>query len=118
MWRQSPLFRQMKNARAFEKNQKEQGQKDREVKKGQKEKAEREWKVMVKAYAVTVKEWEDECKGLMMEWVLKKNLPKKPAWLVKPKVPKTPQIPNVEAGPSGEPQESDNLSKSSSDGEE
>jgi hypothetical protein len=106
------------DARALEKNQKEQRQKDREAKKGQKEKAEREWKVMVEAYAVTVKEWEDECKRLMMERVLKKNLPKKPARPVKPKVPKTSQIPNVEAGPSGEPQESDDSSTSSSDGEE
>jgi hypothetical protein len=37
------------DARALEKNQKEQRQKDREAKKGQKEKAEREWKVMVEA---------------------------------------------------------------------
>ena len=64
----------------LEKNQKEQRQKDRETKKAQKEK---EWKVTVEAYVVTVKEWEDECKRLMMEQMLKKNLPKKPARLVK-----------------------------------
>jgi hypothetical protein len=60
---------------------------------------------MVEAYTVTVKEWKDECKRLMMEQVLKKNLPKTPAQPMKLKVPKTLQISNVEARSSREPLE-------------
>ena len=73
---------------------------------------------MIEAYTVKVKEWEDECTRLVMERVLKKNLPKKPAHPKKPKVSKTTQIPNASAGPSREPQETDDSSSSSSDDDE
>ena len=109
--------RENQEARAREQNWKAQRKQDRERNKAEKVKADVEWKAMIEVYTVKVKEWEDECTRLVMERVLKKNLPKKQARPKKPKVSKTTQVPNAEAGPRREHQEMDDSSSSSNDDE-
>ena len=54
--------------------------------KGRKERLELEWKEMLEAYAHQVAQWEETCKKLREQHVLVKDLPKKPKWLLKPKL--------------------------------
>ncbi|TDL17554.1 hypothetical protein BD410DRAFT_689367, partial [Rickenella mellea] len=67
---------------------------DRAAKKVAKVAAEKEWQAAMERHKEDVKNWEDECKRLRDQKVLKKDLPKKPARPVKPKPAKETQGPD------------------------
>ena len=63
----------------------------RERNRVEKARLESEWNTIKEAHIARLLQWKEECAKLILEGVLKKNLPKKPVRPTKPQPPKDPR---------------------------